>query len=241
VFGLQDYVSYLQRLIQRNMHKVLITGATGMVGKGVLLECLEDDSIEEIVLINRNPIGIEHSKIREILLKDFFQLESIQNQLPKLDACFHCMGISSAGVSELDFHKVTFDITKKLADVMFLNNPEMVMTYVSGAGTDATENGSIMWARVKGKTENYLLNKGFGAAYMFQPGAIVPEKGIKSRTPLYNAIYVITRPFFPIMKKMKNITTTTRLGQAMIATLKRDIDVNRISNQKINEIAQQRI
>ncbi|WP_431121096.1 epimerase [Flagellimonas flava] len=220
------------------MKKVIITGATGMVGKGVLLECLEDERISEVLVINRNPLGLSHTKLKEILLKDFVELESVKDQLMGYHACFYCMGVSVLGLNEQTYTQITYDITKKFADVLFDLNPNMVFNYVSGTGTDSSEKGRSMWARVKGKTENYILNKGFKDAYAFRPGGIIPEKGIKSRTGWYNAFYVITRPFFPLMKKSKNITTTTKIGKAMIHTLFHSQKMKHLENRAINALVQ---
>lgn len=198
---------------------VLITGATGMVGKGVLLECIRHPQIESITLLSRSRVDIRSSKIRQILIKDFINLKTVKDQLGTIDACFHCMGVSSVGVSEEQYAQLTFDITKNLADICYSINPKMTFNYVSGTGTDSTEKGRVMWARIKGKTENYILDKGFEKAYMFRPGVIIPEKGIKSRTKLYNSLYTIMRPLFPLLKRMRTITTTTKIGIAMIYTL----------------------
>jgi len=219
------------------MFRILLTGSTGMVGKGVLFECIKNTRIETIVLLNRSARTIDHPKIEEILLDDFMQIETIKDTIGHIDACFHCMGVSSFGLSEEEFSKITFDITKKLADVCFELNPKITFNYVSGAGTDSTEKGRVMWARVKGKTENYILAKGFEKAYMFRPGMIIPENGIKSRTTLYNAIYIMTRPLFPLLKRMKSITTTSKLGKAMIQTLiapKQEFE--HLENEKINSL-----
>jgi len=218
-----------------NKH-VLITGASGMVGRSVLLECIDDKRIDRITLVLRNEINLQHPKINQIILNDFTRFDEVKLKFGRPDACFHCMGVSSVGLNENEFSKLTFDISKSLADVMFDLNPEMVICYVSGTGTDSSEKGKTMWARVKGKTENYLLKKGFSKAYMFRPGAIIPEKGIKSRTGWYNALYVILRPFFPILKQSNNITTSTLLGKAMINTLL-NIDIKiYLENEDINEL-----
>ena len=201
------------------MKNVLITGSTGMVGKSVLLECLESDKIDGVTAINRVSVGLEHPKMKEVLLKDFSQIETIRPDLEKFDACFHCMGVSALGMSEEKYTHITYTLTKKLTDLMFELNPDMVFNYVSGIGTDSSEKGGSMWARVKGKTENYILNKGFGDAYMIRLGAIIPEKGIKSKTGWYNTLYVILRPLFPLIKKSCNFITTTAFGQAMINTM----------------------
>ncbi|KAB1157272.1 NAD-dependent epimerase/dehydratase family protein [Tenacibaculum aiptasiae] len=220
------------------MKRVIITGSTGMVGKGVLLECLDDVNIEKVLVINRSTLNIQHSKLEEVLLKDFSQLSSIKDKLIGYDACFFCMGISSVGMNEEKYTQITFNIVKVFADVLHKINPNMVFNYVSGAGTDSSENGSSMWARVKGKTENYIFNKGFKDAYAFRPGAIIPEKGIKSRTNWYSIIYILLTPFFGLMKKSKNITTTTKIGLAMINSLHHTQILKHLENKDINVLAE---
>lgn len=220
------------------MYNILLTGATGMVGKGILLECLEHPQIKSITLISRTSVGFENPKVIEILLNDFMELDTIKDQLAEIDACFHCMGVTSVNKSEEQFSQLTFDITKKLADICFQLNPRMTFNYVSGTGTDSSEKGRVMWARVKGRTENYILNSGFEKSYMFRPGLIIPEKGIKSRTPLYNSVYYILWPFFPILKRMKGITTTTKVGMAMInSVLEPQKELKHFENKDINQIA----
>jgi nucleoside-diphosphate-sugar epimerase len=220
------------------MKNVIITGSTGMVGKGVLLECLESEQINKVLLINRRPIGMKHQKLEEVILNDFSNLHGISDQLFGFDACFHCMGVSSVGMSEVDYSNITFDITKTLVDTLYNINPQLIFNYVTGTGTDSSESGHTMWARVKGKTENYILNKGFRDAYMFRPGAIIPEKGIKSSTGWYNALYILTRPLFPLFRLSKNITTTTKLGQAMINTLYHQQQLKHLEGRDINALAQ---
>ena len=216
---------------------VIITGSTGMVGKSVLLECIEHPSIDKILLINRSALKFDHPKVDEVLLADFSQMHTIKDQLKDYDACFHCMGISSVGKSDEEFIEITFDLTQKLADILYELNENMVFNYVSGTNTDSTEKGKTMWARVKGKTENHILNKGFKDAYMFRPGAIVPEKGIRSSTGWYNIVYVLLKPFSPLMKKNKNITTTTKFGLAMINSLISPINLKHLENIDINQLA----
>lgn len=196
--------------------KVIITGSTGMVGKGVLLECIDDNRVQEILIINRNSLEISNPKVKEIIHTDFLDFSAIADQLKSYDTCFHCMGVSSAGMKEETYYELTYTVSEALATTLYELNPEMIFNYVSGTGTDSTEKGKTMWARVKGKTENMILNMGFKDAYAFRPGAIVPERGIKSKTKLYNITYIILRPFFSLMKKMKSITTTTNMGKAMI-------------------------
>jgi nucleoside-diphosphate-sugar epimerase len=217
--------------------KVIITGSTGMVGKGVLLECIDDPGVEKVLLINRNPIGMSHPKIEEVIHKDFSDFLAIKNQMNGYDVCYHCMGVSSVGMSESEFNKFTFELTKALASVLYSVQPNMVFFYVSGMGTDSSEKGKVMWARVKGKTENMILNMGFKDAYVFRPGAIIPERGIKSRTKLYNIFYILFRPFFPLMKRIKSVTTTSKVGRAMI-NLYRHPQVNKhIEGEDINRVA----
>jgi nucleoside-diphosphate-sugar epimerase len=218
------------------MSKVMITGSTGMVGKGVLLECLESPKIEEVLVINRSTLGMNHPKLKEVLLADFSTVESIKDQLEGYDACFYCMGVSSVGMSEEQYTQITYATTRAFADVLYALNPNAVFIYVSGTGTDSTEKSRIMWARVKGRTENMVLNKGFKDAYAFRPGVIIPEKGIQSRTGWYNAIYVVMRPFFSLLKRSKNITTTTRLGQAMIELLEFPQAEKQLENVDINKL-----
>lgn len=223
------------------MKKVIITGSTGMVGKGVLLECLDHSEIEKVLIINRKSLEMQHPKLQEILLSDFLEIASIKDQLKAYDACFYCMGVSAIGMNEDAYHKITYSMTEAIAEVLYELNPNMVFNYVSGTGTDSTEQGNTMWARVKGKTENMVLNKGFKDAYAFRPGAILPEKGIKSSTGWYNAIYFIMRPFFPLMRKSKNRTSTTILGQAMINTLFHPQDLKHLENPDINVLGSYKI
>jgi len=218
--------------------KVILTGSTGMVGKGVLLECIDDSTIEKILLINRNPIDIAHPKIKEILHKDFTNFSNIKAEFKDYDACFHCMGVSSAGLSEETYYKLTFTISEALANAVYNVNPDILFTYVSGAGTDSSEQGNSMWARVKGKTENFILNRGFNDAYAFRPGAILPERGVKSKTKLYNFFYVITKPIFPLLKRMKSVTTTSKIGRAKINLYNNPQSIKHLEGAEINRIAE---
>jgi len=216
---------------------IIITGATGMVGKAVLLEAIEDNRIKKITLINRRTVGVNYPKIHEIIHADLSDLTNIENELAGYDACFFCMGVSVLGLNEEKYAKITYGITAHFADILYKLNPQMVFNYVSGTGTDSSEKGSSMWARVKGRTENYILKKGFKDAYMFRPGAILPKKGIKSSTGWYNFLYVLLRPIFPLIEKSKNITTTTKLGKAMISTLQRPMELKHLENLDINTLA----
>lgn len=218
-------------------NKVIITGSSGMVGRGVLLECLESDKISEVLVINRSSIKLQHPKLKEILLKDFTKVGKIKSELSGYDACFYCMGISSIGMNEANYTKITYDTTAAFANVLYELNPDFVFNYVSGVGTDSSENGRTMWANVKGKTENMVLNKGFKNAFAFRPGLIIPEKDIESKTGWYNTIYKITRPLFPLFKKSKSVLTTTGIGQAMINTLETKSKNEVLEPKNINEMA----
>ena len=172
------------------MHmKVIITGTTGMVGKGVLLECLEHPAITGVLLVNRRPVGVQHPKLKEVIHKDFYDLSPVKAQLQGYDACFFCLGVSVVGLTEEQYTKTTYDLTLHFAETVI--NPRMTFIYVSGTGTDSSEQGRTMWARIKGRTENALLKMPFKAAYMFRPGIILPMKGVRSATSWYNAITAI--------------------------------------------------
>lgn len=217
--------------------KVIITGSTGMVGKGVLIECVADKRIEEILLVNRNSIGIKDHKVKEVILPDFLQFETIKHELVGYDACYHCMGVSSSGMNEKKYEKLTYDVTESLAKTLFDLNPNIIFTYVSGQGTDSSEKGKIMWARIKGKTENLILNMGFKDAYAFRPGAILPEKGVKSKTKWYQLLYDIMRPFYFLLRKLKSVTTSSNLGKAMINLTFAPETIKHIDGEAINRIA----
>jgi len=215
---------------------VIITGSTGMVGKGILLECLEHPEVEKILIINRTTLGLNHPKVTELILPNFNDIVNHKDVLTGYDACFYSMGISSLGKSEETYSAITYDITKQFADTLYDINHKLVFNYVSGSGTDSSESGKVMWGRVKGKTENYILNKGFRDAYMFRPGAIIPEKGIKSSTGWINFILVLFSPIYFLMRKSKHVTTTTTIGQAMIQLVKYPLELKHLENKDINKI-----
>jgi uncharacterized protein YbjT (DUF2867 family) len=203
------------------MKKVIITGASGMVGNGVLLECLDHDSISEVLVIGRNPLDIKHPKLRVLIHKDFTDFSDVRNQLSDYDACFFCLGISAAGLKEEQYKRITYDFTMALAKTLVELNPQMTFNYVSGEGTDSSENGRMMWARVKGKTENDLLKLGFKQAFMFRPGVIIPLRGIKSRTKSYQFMYDYFLWLVKIIKLMapNSVVNTTQIGLAMINSM----------------------
>ncbi len=168
--------------------KAIITGATGMVGEGVLLECLNNDDVAEVLVVGRRPCGVEHAKLKEIVHKDMGDLEPIASELKGYNACYFCLGVSSMGKSETEYTKLTYDLTLGAAGTLARLNPDMTFCYVTGRGTDGTEQGSSMWARVKGKTENDLFKLPFKAAYMFRPGMIEPYPGQKNMYTIYKVL-----------------------------------------------------
>jgi len=202
--------------------KVLLLGATGMIGQGVLRECLADPGVERVVALGRGPSGAAHPKVRDVVARDLFDLAPHAAELDGLDACFFCLGTSAAGLSEADYRRVTKDLTLSVARFLVARSPGMAFVYVSGEGTDSTEQGRVMWARVKGETENALLALPFRAACMFRPGFIQPLHGIRSRTPLYRAIYAVLSPLFPVLDRLfpDRVTDTARVGRAMLAAVR---------------------
>lgn len=197
---------------------VLILGATGMVGQGVLRECLLDGGVTRVVTLGRAGTGQTHPKLDEIVHADLFHLSAIEERLRGLDACFYCLGVSAAGMSEAEYSRVNYEMTLAVAETLVRTSPELVFVYVSGTGTDSTERGRVMWARVKGRTENALLRLSFRSAYMLRPGLIVPMHGVKSRTRLYRAFYTMLGPLLPILRKRfpRSIITTEQMGRAML-------------------------
>ena len=198
--------------------KVTIFGATGMVGQAAVRAGLEDTAVASVLVVGRSPTGQAHPKLREIVHGDLHDLTAIAADLEGLDACFFCLGVSSAGMTEDAYTRVTYDLTLDVARALLARSPGLTFIYVSGAGTDASERGRSMWARVKGKTENALLALPFRAAYMFRPGIIQPLHGIKSRTRSYRFFYAIAWPLFPIIRLVapRSILTTDELGRAMV-------------------------
>lgn len=191
--------------------KVIITGATGMVGEGVLFECLQNPVVSEVLIINRRHYPLQHPKLKELIVADFFQLSQFAEHTKGYDACFFCAGISSVGMKEDRYTRITYDTTLAFAKALLEVNSAMVFTYVSGSHTDSTEKGRIMWARVKGKTENDLAKLPFKAAYSFRPGAMQPFPDQKNWKSAYKFIVKIIKVFSP-----KSVVTMQELGRAMI-------------------------
>jgi len=219
--------------------KIILFGSTGMVGQGVLRECLLDPEIERVVAVVRAGTGQQHEKLREIVRPDPADLAELEGELRGCDACFFCLGVSSAGMTEAAYRAVTHDLTLAVARTLVALNPALRFVYVSGAGTDATERGRTMWARVKGQTENDLLRLPFAAAVMFRPGFIQPLHGIRSRTRIYRAAYAVFSPLFPILNAAfpDQVTTTERLGRAMLAVARHGAPKSVLETRDINALA----
>jgi uncharacterized protein YbjT (DUF2867 family) len=196
---------------------VLLFGATGMVGQGVLRECLLDDRVKRVIAVVRTPLGFTHAKLLELVHRDFTDFSSLAGELRAVDACFFCLGITSAGKGEDEYRRITYDYTLAAARALPAN-PSLTFIYVSGQGTDSTERGRSMWARVKGRTENALLGMPFNA-YMFRPGYIQPLHGAVSKTPSYRWLYAGMSWLYPLLRRLmpKHVTTTENLGRAMLA------------------------
>jgi hypothetical protein len=209
-----------------------------MVGQGALRECLLDPSVKGVLVIGRNPTGQRDAKLREIRHDDFLDYSEIEAELSGYDACFFCLGISSVGLSEERYRHITYDFTLAAARTLSKLNPAMMFIYVTGRGTDSTEQGRLMWARVKGKTENDLLKLPFKAAYMFRPAAIQPLHGVKSKTGWYQAIYVTAAPLFGLLKRVapKYVTTTERIGRAMIKVARDGYPRPVLESDDINQV-----
>jgi uncharacterized protein YbjT (DUF2867 family) len=196
--------------------RIIIFGVTGMVGQSALRECLVDDNVQEILAISRECTNQHHEKLKEIELENVADISSIEHEITGFDACFFCLGVSSASMKEEEYRKITYDITLSVAKTLARLNPQMTFIYVSGSGTDSSEKGRTMWARVKGKTENDLLQLPFKAAYMFRPGGIIPMYGVKSKTKLYQVFYDLMKPFYPLLLKSNGVITSEQVGKAMI-------------------------
>ncbi|MFZ0745603.1 MAG: NAD-dependent epimerase/dehydratase family protein [Terracidiphilus sp.] len=197
--------------------KVLIFGATGMVGQGVMLECLRDPEVELVVTIGRTATGVHDEKLREIVHRNLLDYAGMEDSLSGLDACFFCLGVASSGMKEADYERVTYGFPLAAAEMLSRVNPGMTFIYVSGSGTDSSEKGWTMWARVKGRAENALLRLPLNA-YMFRPGFIEPLDGIQSKTPMYRRFYKVAKPLFPLLRRTlpDQILSTREIGQAML-------------------------
>jgi uncharacterized protein YbjT (DUF2867 family) len=218
---------------------VAIFGATGMVGQGVLRECLRDSAVTSVLVVGRTPTGQQHLKLREHVLPDITNLATLGSEIRRLDACLFCVGVSSLGMSEIDYTRVTYDLTLAVANALLARRPALVFEYISGKSTDTSERGRMMWARVKGKTENALLRMPFGGPYMFRPGLIVPGPGIQSRTAWYRLAYAVTAPIGPTLRRLfpSAVTTSEQLGRAMLAVARDGYPKSILESRDINAVA----
>ncbi|PSM41898.1 epimerase [Streptomyces dioscori] len=213
-----------------------------MVGRGVLRECLRDAAVESVLVVGRTAVGVTHPKLREVVRADLTDLadpDGLEGELSGYDACFFCLGVSSAGMKEAAYREVTYDLTLSVARALAAASPGLAFCYVSGQGTDSSARGRVMWARVKGETENALLALDGVDAYMFRPGLIQPLHGITSKTRLYRAVYAATGRLLPLLRKLapRSITTTEQVGLAMVAVARGESGVRVLETEEINRLA----
>ena len=218
--------------------KVILFGATGMVGQGVLRECLVDAGVERVLVVGRSPTGVQHAKLHEVLHDNFTDFSKIESQLAGYHACLFCLGVSSIGMDPERYRHLTYDVTMAAANMLVRLNPGMVFTYVTGRSTDSTEQGPVRWARVKGKTENDLLKLPFKAAYMFRPAGIQPLHGVRSKTAWVQAIYVVAAPLLSYLARTapKYMTTSEQLGRAMIKVARDGYPKPVLESEDINAV-----
>jgi uncharacterized protein YbjT (DUF2867 family) len=218
--------------------KVLLFGATGMIGQAVLQECLRDPGVSQIIAVGRRPTGVSDRKLIDVVESDVTHLTPHETELRDVDACLFCLGVTSLGLSEDEYSRLTFDVTLAVARQLVRINLHMTFIYVSGAVTDSTERGRVMWARVKGRTENALLTLGFHAAYMFRPGAVIPLHGIRSRTAWYNAVYTLIRPLATPLIRLSptHVTTSDRLARAMLVVARDGYSSPIVESPDINRL-----
>ncbi len=219
--------------------KVVLFGASGMVGQGVLRECLLEHGVERILSIVRKPSGQQSAKLTELVHQNFFDFSGVESELTGYDACFFCIGVTSSGMTEESYSRATYDMTLVAAETLARRNPQMAFLFVSGTGSDSTEKGRVMWARVKGRTENAVLGLPFRAAYVFRPGVIQPLHGIRSRTQSYRIMYALMRPILPLLRWLlpQYVTTTELLGRAMIRVAQKGYPKRVLESRDINQAA----
>lgn len=217
---------------------VLIFGATGMIGSGALLEALDDPAVDSVRTIGRSPTGRSHPKLREIVRKDFFDWSDGADALDGVDACLFCLGVSSAGMGETEYRRLTRDLTVAVAEALVERSPEAVFCFVSGAGTDSSEQGRVMWARVKGEAENAVLGVPFRGAYVFRPGYIQPLRGVRSRTRLYAVLYALVGPLYPLLRRLfpRQVTDSVTLGRAMLRVARDGCERRVLEGADINRV-----
>src|SRR5262252_814526 len=219
--------------------KVLLFGATGMIGQGVLRQALIDSGVEKLLVVGRTPTGRHDPKLRELVVADVSDLSTVEPELAGFDACLFCLGVSSAGMQEPRYTQLTYDLTLAVATTLARLTPGMTFVFVSGAGSDSTERGRLMWARVKGRTENALLRMPFKAAYMFRPGVVQPMHGVRSRTAGYRLLYSVTAPLLPLLRRMfpNQILTTEEMGWAMLNAARHGAPTRVLESRDIHHLA----
>ena len=218
--------------------RVLVFGATGMVGQGVLRECLRNPDVDLAATVGRTPTGAQDAKLEEIVHADLSNDTAIADRLAGFDACFFCLGVSSAGMSEAAYERITYGFTLAAAQTLSRVNPGMTFIYVSGAGTDSSERGRAMWARIKGRTENALLRLPL-KAFMFRPGLIEPLDGIQSKTPAYRVMYKLMKPLLPLLHWAlpNHVLSTREIGQAMLAVARRGYEKRILETRDLRRMA----
>ncbi|MGC3965710.1 MAG: NAD(P)H-binding protein [Rhodocyclaceae bacterium] len=219
--------------------KIVVLGATGMLGQGVLRECLLAEDVAEVVTVGRSGVGTQHAKLHDVTVPDLMDLHAIETALRDVDACFFCLGATSSGMSEEAYTRVTFDLTLHVARTLLRLNPGMRFVYMSGAGADASERGKVMWARVRGRTENALRALPFGAVYVFRPGIIQPLHGARSRTRAYRVFYGVVAPLLPLARRLwpGSVLTTEVIGRAMLNLVRRGAPGGVLESRAIDEAA----
>jgi uncharacterized protein YbjT (DUF2867 family) len=219
--------------------RVILFGATGMIGQGVLRECLLDSRVSRVLSIGRAASGKKHEKLEDLVVADLYDYSAVAAKLSGYDACFFCLGITSAGMSEAEYTRITFDLSLAAASALVRANPRMRMCFISGAGADSSERGRTMWARVKGRAENALLAMPFEQVTIFRPGIIQPLHGIRSRTFSYRLLYAVLSPLIPVVHALApgQITTTERIGRAMLQVARVGSAKRVLTNADINAAA----
>lgn len=216
--------------------KVVLFGATGMVGAGALLECLDDRRVDSVLVVGRRACGVAHPKVTEVLVEDFFDYDALKPRLEDADACFFCLGVSSVGMGEEAYTRVTHDLTMAAARALLDAGARPTFCYVSGAGTDSTEHGRVMWARVKGRTENALLALPFRSVFLFRPGFIQPLRGVRSKTPQYQIFYTAFGALYPLLRRLLPglVTNTVAVGRALIRVAAEGYPQKILGSREIN-------
>jgi len=232
----RSFYYWIKIRINKMKIRAIILGSTGMVGEGVLHVSLNHPEVESILVINRRPCGVGHEKLTEIIHQDFHDFSAIEDQLTGYNACYFCMGVSSIGMKEGEYRRITYDLTMHVANTLVKLNPDMSICYVSGVGTNSSEQGRSMWARIKGKTENDLMKMPFKAAFMYRPGYIQPIKGMKNTYKMYKVVW----PFYPILKTFfaKYVCSLNDLGLSMIHVVLDGNDNQVLENKDIVQTAQ---